>query len=156
MIISDRSSHGTARFYSVATLPSKATSNYEKRFSENLQYELFNDWLWKTGALSYNKGLLTDVNKHRCLTNDLSETKTKPRSGLLTTNNRWIETDGWPKTNLTWILQLRLYWPITFKLTDQTGNTIDWQALFTTSMDLLFTKNNSCVPMFEVSGQTWA
>ena len=36
-------------------------------------------------------------------------------------------------------------------LTYQTGNTIDWQALFTTSMDLLFTKNNSCtpcVPMF--------
>ena len=24
-------------------LPSKTTSNYEKRFSENLQYELFND-----------------------------------------------------------------------------------------------------------------
>ena len=37
-------------------------------------------------------------------------------------------------------------------LTDQTGNTIDCQASFTNSRDLLFTKNNShtpCVPMFK-------
>ena len=82
-----------------------------------LQYELFNDWLWKTGTLTYNKSLLTDVNKYQCLTNDLSKTKTKPTNELPTTNNRWIEIDQCRMTNLTRILQpipLRLYWPITF------------------------------------------
>ena len=34
----------------------------------------------------------TDVNKYWCLTNDLSKMETKPAKGLLTTNNRCIET----------------------------------------------------------------
>ena len=90
-----------------------------KRFSENLLYELFNDWLWNAGTLTYNKlkRLLTGVNRLRCLTNDLSKTKTKPTNGLPTTNNRWIETDQWPMVNSTRVLQpipWRLYWPITF------------------------------------------
>ena len=100
---------------------------------------------WYTN--SYNKSLPTDVNKYQCLTNDLCKMKTKLTKGLLTTNKRWIETDQWPMTNLTRILQpipgTRLYWPITFNGPD-CSNTIDRQALFTTYWDLLFTKNNSC------------
>ena len=69
-------------------LASKTTSNYERRFHKNLLYKLFNDWLWKASTLTYNKSLVTDVSKYRCLTNDLSKTKTKPTNGLLTTNNR--------------------------------------------------------------------
>ena len=49
-------------------LPSKTTSNCERRFSENLQYRLFNDWHWKA----------------KLLTNDLSKKKTKSTNRLLT------------------------------------------------------------------------
>ena len=100
-------------------LASKTTLNYERSYSENLLYELFNEWIWKAGTLTYNKSLITDVSKCRCLTNDLSKMKTKPIhvNRFLTTNSRWIETDQWPMTNLTQVLQplsWRLYWPITF------------------------------------------
>ena len=33
---------------------------------------ILNSWLWKTGTLTYNKHLLTDVNKYQYLTNNLS------------------------------------------------------------------------------------
>ena len=57
------------------------------------------------------------------------KTKIKPTNGLLTTNNRWIETNQWHKS----CSHYQEGFSDQSLLMDQTGNTIGWQALFTTT-----------------------
>ena len=76
IITSDRSSHGTARSYSVATFVVKPL-------------QIMKDASARTYSTNYSttdsrKLSLEDFNRYRCLTNDLSETKTKLKNGLPT------------------------------------------------------------------------
>ena len=137
-------SHGTTHSYSVATF---AVKNHFKLWQvlqrEKLQHELFSDWLWKTGTLT--------------LTTKASQQMSTSTSALQTTYRRWkrnwqrgfwqLTKDGLKLTSDRWQTQhesCSQYQEPGFTdqslLTDQTGNTIDRQALFTTYWDLLFTK----------------
>ena len=117
-------------------LCSQTTSNYERHFSENLQYELFNDCLWKTGTLTCNKSLLTDVNQY-------VPVPYKRLKWNRQTDFKQLTTDGSKPTNDWWqtlhesCSQYHQGFTDQSLLTDQTANTIDWQAL---SRDLLLTK----------------
>ena len=116
IITSDRSSHWTARSYSVATFGVK---NHFKLWKE-LQRELTVRTIQRMNLKSWYTSLQQKP-LNRCKQVQVPykwpKTKIKPTNGLLKTSNRWIKTDQWPMTKLTPVLQplpWRLYWPITF------------------------------------------
>ena len=76
------------------------------------------------------------------------KTKIKPTNWLLTTKDRCLKltNDRWQTKHESCIHYHKGFTDQSL-LTDETGNTIDWQALFTTTQTCYSQKkNNSCTP----------
>ena len=87
-----------SRSYSVATSAVKKHFKLWKAFQRELTVRaIFNDWLWETGTLTYNKRLFIDVNMYQCLIEDENETDKQ-------TSNRpiWLTIDRSKPTNDRW------------------------------------------------------